>query len=220
MTLSRLTTLLALAVLVLLRGEYAGVPWQVYVAKPAATLLVMAIAMTGDAAPDAYRRLVVRGLLFSLAGDILLMVPGDYFVAGLVAFLVAHLWYIAAFTRDGGFSHGWTTAVPLGATGAAVLVLLWPGLGALRIPVIVYVLVIVAMAWQALERWRLRAHAGAALAAMGALFFMASDASLGYGRFRSPLPGSRALVLLTYYMAQWCIAVSVRRRARRTAPDH
>ena len=45
-----------------------------------------------------YAGFILAGLVFSLAGDVFLMLPSDQFMAGLVSFLIAHLFYIAAFT--------------------------------------------------------------------------------------------------------------------------
>lgn len=214
--------LLSVALLVtfalLLRADYAGVAQQVYLFKPLSTMLVIAIVFPAARQPDdTYARLVAVGLLFSLGGDVFLMLPRDRFVAGLASFLVAHLFYIGAFTRDGGFSRHSSTALPLVALGAILLSLLWPFLGPLRLPVVAYMLVILVMAWQALERSRLDAHDGAWWAAVGAVLFVASDATLGLVRFRADFAGSRALVLGTYYLAQWMIATSALVRAGQLA---
>ena len=47
----------------------------------------------------ALRRWVLVGLVLSLAGDVALLWPKEGFLPGLVAFLLAHLAYIVAFTR-------------------------------------------------------------------------------------------------------------------------
>ena len=207
-----LSATLLLCVTFLVRAVLTGTTTQVYVLKPACTLLVIAISLLGAGdgwrGIDAYRRLVVAGLVFSLAGDVLLMLPDDRFVAGLAAFLVAHLCYLGAFTRGSGFTTSNRSALPLAAAGATLLALLWPTLGAMRLPVLAYVLAILAMAWQALERSRLVSHDGAGWAAAGAVLFVASDASLGIDRFLSPIPGAPVVVLGTYYLAQWMIATS------------
>lgn len=211
-----LSLALAVAVAFLLRAEYAGVQGQVFLFKPLATILVITLAFPlAWGTTDAYARCILAGLTCSLAGDVFLMLPGDRFVAGLASFLVAHLFYIGAFTRDGGCSHGSATALPLVAIGAIVLSLLWPFLGPLRLPVLAYMLVILVMAWQALERSRLGAHEGAWWGAVGAVLFVASDSALGLARFRGDIPGSRAFVLVTYYLAQWMIATSALVRAGR-----
>ncbi len=97
------------------------------------------------------------------------------------------------------------------------MALLWPGLGPLRVPVLAYMLVLLVMAWQALERSRQGAHEGAWWAAVGAVLLVASDAALELARFRGDFPGARSVVLATYYLAQWMIATSVLVRAGRLA---
>lgn len=213
-----LSLALAVAFALLLRAEYAGALAQVFIFKPLATVLVIALVFPlAWGRDDPYARFIIAGLACSLAGDVFLMLPSDRFVAGLASFLVAHLFYIGAFTRDGGFTRGSATALPLAAIGVIVLSLLGPFLGALRPPVLAYMLVILVMAWQALERSRQGSHDGAWWGAVGAVLFVASDSALGLARFRGDFPGSRALVLGTYYLAQWMIATSALVRAGRLA---
>lgn len=213
-----LSAALAVAFALLVRAEYASALTQVFVFKPLATGLVIALVFPlAWGASDSYARLVLAGLTCSMAGDVFLMLPSDRFVAGLASFLVAHLFYIGAFTRDGGFTRGSATALPLAAIGIILLALFWPFLGALRPPVLAYMLVILVMAWQALERSRHDSHDGAWWGAVGAVLFVASDSALGLARFRGDFPGSRALVLVTYYLAQWMIATSALVRAGRLA---
>lgn len=212
-----LSAVLFVAVVMLVRAELAGEARQIYLFKPLATGLVIALALAGPRrpAPDRYAAFVLAGLGASLVGDVLLMLPGDLFVPGLVAFLVAHILYTYAFTRDRGFSAVLATGVPLLLLGVGLLVVLWDGLGALKVPVIAYVGVILTMAWQAVERWRLRSHAGARLAGIGALCFIASDAALGIARFRGDYHASAAVILGLYYVAQALIARSIHLRAQR-----
>lgn len=207
------TALLVLAALACVAGEYLLLRGVVYVAKPLATVAVLLLAAdTADPVSPRYRRLVTLGLVASLAGDVLLMLPGDHFVAGLASFLVAHLCYVAAFAGDGGGLRDAPAFVAVSLVAAAMLAYLWPGLGALRLPVVAYVAVIATMAWQALARWRHVRGTGAALAAIGAVSFLASDSALAVRRFRVEFPLATVAVLGSYWVAQWCIARSVRRR--------
>ena len=90
-----LSALLAIAAHLLHR------PWLIYLFKPLTTLLIFAFALLPGTFPtDNYTRAIALGLIFSLAGDIFLMLPGDYFLHGLVSFLIAHLWYWTAFFPD------------------------------------------------------------------------------------------------------------------------
>ena len=93
--------------------------------------------------------------------------------------------------------------------GALVYVWLWPGLGGRRVPVLVYLVVICTMGWQALARWRTRRDPSGTLAAVGALLFIASDTALAVNRFGRPFAAAPLVVLTTYFAAQWCIARSI-----------
>lgn len=209
-----LSAALAIVFALIVRAEFTGAGADARLFIPVATVLVIAIAAIGARGGlDAYRRFVIVALVASLAGDIMLTLPNDRFVFGLMAFLVAHVFYAVAFTRDGGFGTSPATGLPLLALGVIATSLLWPTLGPLRIPVAAYVASVLVMAWQALERNRLAAHDGAWWAAVGATLFVASVVSLGIASFRGDFAGSRLLILGTYYAAQWMIATSALVRA-------
>lgn len=192
-----------------------GWQWLHWCCKPLATALIFALAWRArPAVSPRYRWLVLAGIACSLAGDVLLMLSGDLFVPGLLAFLLAHACFIAAFLGDSRFAApAWPLAICL-AYGAANLALLWGAIDApLRVPVIVYVAVLCGMGGQALAR--ALAHRGDVLApaawraACGALVFMLSDSVLAWDRFRGPLPLASLWVLSAYYLALWWIARSV-----------
>ncbi|MBV8856654.1 MAG: lysoplasmalogenase [Acidobacteria bacterium] len=203
-----LSTLVLAFALLNIRAEHVGERRQVYVFKPLTTLLIILIALQGThGMTGAYRALVVVGLVCSLAGDVFLMLPRDRFVAGLVSFLFAHLFYIAAFTSDGGHVWGWTAALLL-FYGALMLKLLWTRLGKLKVPVVVYVSVILLMALQASSRWLAVGGWGSAAAGAGALLFVLSDSALAWNRFVGEFRGAQIFILGTYFAAQWLIALS------------
>jgi uncharacterized membrane protein YhhN len=198
------------AVLALLWGERRGPRALVYASKPLATLLILALAwLAPPGAHPTLARWIAAGLLFSLAGDVLLMLPSDRFAAGLASFLIAHLCYVAAFTREAGLQPAPLALLSLLVAVSFLYRRLSPGLGGLRIPVIVYMGVIVVMAWQALARCTVVPGAGPLLAAAGALLFATSDSALALARFRGPFQGSQTVVYGTYFAAQWLIALSL-----------
>ena len=190
--------------------EYAGAQRRVYIFKPLTTSLIIVFALLIiPPVSGTYKALILAGLCFSLAGDVFLMLPDDRFVAGLFSFLIAHLLYIAAFVSLGGFQLDGFAFLIYIAYGTVMLSLLWPGLGSLRLPVLLYMAVILVMGWQALALWRTAPSVGALSVAIGAALFVLSDSVLAYDRFRRPFPAERAVVLSTYYVAQALIAVSV-----------
>ncbi|MBT2143864.1 MULTISPECIES: lysoplasmalogenase [unclassified Rhodanobacter] len=193
--------------------------WLHWCGKPLATALIFVLAWRAQPAQSPrYRRRILAGIACSLLGDVFLMLPGDLFVPGLVAFLCGHLCFIAAFLGDSRFGARPLLLLASLGYGAVNLVLLWDAIGTpLRVPVIVYVLVLASMGGQALARARLFAQRGdaqapaARLAAFGALAFMLSDSLLAWNRFHGAIPWSSLWVLSAYYLALWWIARSVQR---------
>lgn len=190
-----------------------------YACKPLTTALVLLLALRAPrAGPPRVRQGVVAGLVLSLAGDVWLMLPGDYFVAGLASFLLAHLCYLVAFSAEARLGARSGPFVVYAVVATSMLAVLWSRLPAgLHAPVTVYVVVLAVMAAQATARAQVVATPAARLAAVGAGCFVLSDASLAFDRFHTPFPAAIALVLATYWLAQGLIAASL--WTRLTGPD-
>jgi uncharacterized membrane protein YhhN len=205
-------TLLALVSAVLcIRAESVGPRRNVYLFKPLTLAWIILIALQAKhPVSAAYQYLIVAGLLCSLLGDIFLMLPSDRFIPGLLSFLLAHVFYIAAFT-SGATVHlnALWYAIPFLVYGGTMLWVLLPHLGRMKLPVVIYMLVILVMAWQASVRCRETEQAGSALAFFGALLFTASDSILALNRFRGRVEHAQFYILSTYFTAQWLIALSV-----------
>jgi len=193
--------------------------WLHWVCKPLATLLIFSVVSRAAQPVSAvYRRRMLLAIAFCLIGDVALMVPEDLFVPGLLSFLLAHGWFIAAFSSDVRFAVRYGPWLGCLAFGGGMAALLWHGVAPpMRVPVLLYVGVLATMAGQALGRasW-LRAQgdaraASARLAGAGALIFMLSDSLLAWDRFRAALPWAALYILATYYAALWLMARSVGR---------
>ena len=193
-----------------IRAEYQGRPSRVYLLKPLTTSLIILIAVAGqNPISSAYKILIIVGLIFSLIGDIFLMLPKDRFVAGLVSFLLAHISYLIAFAGDAQNVMTPWLAVPFLLYALAFYVYMAPDLGRRRIPVLIYTIVISSMAWAAWDRWLRLGGTGSLLAAIGAAAFLISDSSLAYNRFHKEHHWGQLLTLSSYYLAQTLIALSV-----------
>lgn len=193
--------------------------WFLYIGKPLTTLLILLLA--ASAVPSVgkrYRVAVLAGMALSLVGDVLLMLPTDLFVPGLIAFLLAHVGYIAAFAPGSSAKARVAAGVVLALVAGANLAGLLPHIGAdLKTPVLAYVAVLATMAALALARVWTPAIAqalprSARFAAAGGLAFVLSDSLLAWDKFGGGLPLAQPLILATYWFAQWCIARSVAAR--------
>jgi uncharacterized membrane protein YhhN len=190
-----------------------------YVAKPAAMVALLAwlliwMPLTGARCcwpwPLAWFAL---GIICSLAGDVLLMLPERFFLVGLVAFLLAHVAYIVGFNIDGLLLPVEALlVVPVGMAGAWLFwrvsaALAAKGRSKLRGPVAVYAAVISLMVVSAVTTLFRPYWIGtpAALASIGAVLFFVSDALLAWNRFISPVRHGKLLIIVAYHLGQMAI---------------
>ena len=180
-------------------------------AKPATLLALLVTALALDAADSTPGRWLLVALFFGLLGDVALL--GDSlarFRAGVAAFLVGHLAYLACFATLGLPRPGWSWAVLVVLLASLVATRdVLPAThrlegASLSVPVAVYTAAIAAMlvcAW----------FTGEWLVALGATIFVASDATLSVDRFVRPLPRAHLIVMVTYHVGQALIVVGVLR---------
>lgn len=206
------TALIALGAVCAIGAHYLGATWVHWIAKPLTTLLVVGMVLSLATNEPGYRQRIVVGLLLSTLGDVLLMLPGNYFLHGLVSFLFAHLAYLAAFSQRARLLARLAPFAIYAVLAVVVLSTLWSGIPApMRIPVVLYVAALGSMAAQAAVIWRVRGDRASALAAIGGALFMVSDSLIAFNRFGEPFDAARWLILASYWMAQWLIGWSVAR---------
>ena len=152
------------------------------------------------------------GLLFSLVGDILLLNSSDMmFLAGLVAFLFAHFFYIGGFWSEFARGSAWSLILLI-FLGINVIRLLRRITGTMQakgenrliLPVIVYGIVISVMLYAALSTlydpvWKSNA---ALFASVGALLFWLSDLILAWNKFVSPVKNGKVWNITLYHLGQ------------------
>jgi uncharacterized membrane protein YhhN len=205
-----LSILAAISGALTILAKYRGSKRLEYVCKPLTMVFIITIAVLADDPVSArYQYLILAGLVVSLAGDIFLMLPSNKFMQGLISFLIAHIFYIAAFTLEGGDPAPLWYIIPFALYGVLMLWWLWSHLGSMKVPVLFYVSVILIMAWQAANRWLQTEQDGSLLALIGAYLFVMSDSALAVERFRGGFRSAPFWVLSTYFVAQWLIALSV-----------
>lgn len=216
------TALCAAACLVLVGAEVRGWRAARIIAKyvAAGSFIVVGVdakeacATTGAFAT--FQMLVGTGLVFGAIGDISLLGKSNrHFLGGLGAFLVGHLMYviaIAALVPPGDWlSHAGPLAAAPVLVGGGALAWLWPKLGSMRVPVIAYVIVIVAMVVGALAVLGSESipARNRQLLALGAVLFFASDLAVARDKFVDASVVNRVWGLPCYFAGQLLIAWSL-----------
>lgn len=152
------------------------------------------------------------GLVFSLLGDVFLLLRSRFFIAGLLSFLIAHLCYIIGFNQT-TVVLSWWMLVHVGIVVVFLAVAYPRIIGGVRrrleykkltIPVTLYMLTIVTMLVSALFCW-FRPEWGylaAVISAAGAFLFTVSDSLLAAGRFLRPIRYGNFMVMFTYHLGQ------------------
>jgi uncharacterized membrane protein YhhN len=198
------------AVLVgLLVWKANAAPTLAGIIKMAASTGFVAVALSSGAGTTTYGRFVLVALALSWLGDLFLGIGTDRaFLAGLVAFLAAHVAYIAAFAVR-GIDPTWfvVAAVVLGAIAVVVWRWLAPHVAdGPRQPVQAYIAVITLMVAAAIGTVAVVPDARIVL---GSVAFFLSDIAVARNRFVAPGSVNRSVGLPLYYTGQVLLALSV-----------
>jgi alkenylglycerophosphocholine hydrolase len=170
----------------------------------------------------AYGSRIKFGLLFSSFGDLFLELQelegfDFFFICGLGSFLIGHIWYIGAYA-SGEINLRASLLTPPTIFALGMIFVLFPHLDEdLKIPVCVYACVIGMMAGVALCRdspsddksVRLEFNTSYVLGVLGAIVFVISDTTIAVDKFMFTIPNAKIFIMVTYYLAQLGIAMSV-----------
>lgn len=188
------------------------------IAKPA-VMIVLFIWLVTSAGLEGALLWFGLGILFSLVGDVLLMISLDrLFLAGLAAFLLAQIAYIIGFNIPVPEMSIWGVALALiiGMGGARVIrrileAVTAKGQGRMRIPIAVYGTVISVMLLSAMlkqfdptwEAW------AALLVGTGGFLFYISDIILAWNKFVAPIRHGRIYNIAAYHLGQIALIAGV-----------
>ncbi len=149
---------------------------------------------------------LLHGLFFSWIGDVLLQ-SEKLFIPGLLAFLTAHIFYIIFFAKTRSNQHSFFKLRPIMLMAVlAYLVefmyILWPYLGDMKIPVLIYGITISTMLSAAMWQYQKLENKTALFFIIGATLFVASDSLLAFNRFRESFNLAGVSIMTTYILAQ------------------
>lgn len=183
-----------------------------FATKPLIVLFLMIYFISSiQLVPGLLKWWVAAALGFSWLGDVLLLFEGRdarFFLLGLSSFLLAHVCYIVFFNRirkeEQMKGHILLFLFVL-VYYAALMQLLSPELGNMKVPVWIYGAVISLMLWVALHLNRVYHSNSGLFILVGALLFVLSDSALAINKFYWPFKGAGLGIMLTYGLAQWFI---------------
>ena len=182
----------------------------VYITKPGTMLILLAWLWQVSHFQGAIIWFAAA-LIFSLAGDVFLMLPREQFTAGLVSFLLGHIAYsIGLLSILPKFNlASFSVALLVGITAFRLYHRIAGGLNAsdqqkIKIPILIYILAIGVMVTAALltmvtYKWNTWASL---TISTGAIFFLLSDSWLAWDRFVAPLKYRKLRVMVTYHLGQ------------------
>ena len=200
-----------LTALAFLTGRLLNLEALRLITKPL-PVVVMAFYLLLLPDKNRFQWLVIGGLLFGAVGDILLEYAPETFLFGLIAFLIGHLLYIAAFTSD-CCRPAWGIAIFVYLFGIVMYSFLEMGdMGEMALPVLIYLLVITTMVWRAFARFHAPGipETSAKAAIIGALLFLVSDSLLAITLFVYALPLASFIVIITYWLGQLGITLAAK----------
>jgi len=186
-----------------------------YFAKPGVMLFLLAWLWSVSGF-NGYLAWFAVGLVFSLFGDVFLMLPHERFIAGLVSFLLAHIAYTIGFTEAPPpiTLISFIMAIVVGITSTRIYrnvsnALIASGDRKLKIPVLIYTIVISVMLFSALltlERpeWTMLSSL---IVSFGAVLFYLSDAFLAWNKFVQPVRHGKLIVIISYHLGQILIII-------------
>jgi uncharacterized membrane protein YhhN len=209
-------SLLIIAVLVIAAVDWAAVAkgWKKieYFAKPATMVILFITLVVAGGFGAIALTCFGLGVLFSLAGDIFIMLSDRWFIAGLGAFLLAHVSYIIGLNSPiGEASPLWAIIIGiiLALATARVLRPILTGVrekgkGKLVAPVMAYGTIITIMLLSAIltiyrTEWKTSASG---MVSLGAILFYFSDIILAWYMFVRPIKNGRLMNMIAYHLGQ------------------
>lgn len=175
--------------------------------------LILYLSMQQGFSGNRFLRWIMIALVFSWLGDVLLMFDDRdpmFFILGLSSFLLAHVFYIIYFHQlrvNESIRVKPLIAAGVGIYYATLLYLLFPFLGAMKMPVTIYGLVISLMLMLAVHMLYLRDIAAGKMLMAGAILFVISDSVLAFNKFYQAVDFAGFIIMSTYGFAQLLLVI-------------
>jgi uncharacterized membrane protein YhhN len=203
-------------------GILAGIAILSLITKPLLMPALMIYFITGgqvkwDSRPTSF---ILLALAFSFLGDVLLMfahLNDLFFITGLTAFLLAHVFYIRCFvnvldSKKQKIYPG-LLAIAIGMLFLSIMLLiLLPHIDSqLRIPIIVYAITITTVLTISMSLKKVLSPVYFNILLSGTILFVISDSLIAINKFYIPFSTASFLIMITYILAQFFIIHSLKK---------
>jgi uncharacterized membrane protein YhhN len=176
--------------------------------KPLTTSIIIALSIAIVIVnPSFYSKVLLATLFFALIGDVLL-IGYKHLLPGLSFFLLAHIGLIIAITSLHGFQWYPYSLIPLVVFGFSFFLYMKKSLGKFKIPVALYMVVILVMNWQAINLLFINGSMYSWVIAIASLLFTFSDSVISYNLFKHQFRTSEFLILSTYWLSIYMLVIA------------
>jgi len=161
------------------------------------------------------KNIFVAALFFCWLGDVCLLIEQKsewFFIAGLGSFLLAHVLLILSYRKFRGSSgeelnipQKMRASLPVILAGTGLITILFPRLGGLQVPVMIYTTAVIVMVLQSFFRYGLTSTGSFWSVSFGAIAFLLSDSLLALNKFLHPIYLAGVWVMATYMAAVFLI---------------
>ncbi|WP_338560113.1 lysoplasmalogenase [Erwinia sp. E_sp_B04_7] len=189
-------------------ASYRGPQWQRWVFKPVTLLLLLALAWQAPVL-NTTDYLILFGLLATLIGDALTLLPNRRMLYAIGAFFLSHLLYTLCFASNMTLTFFWPIPLAVLIIGAALIATIWTRLEDLRWPICTFIGMTLLMVWLAAEQYFFRPTDYSFSLMVGtSLLLLANIVWLG-SHYRHRFTADSAIVAACYFAGHFMIVRSL-----------
>ena len=189
-------------------ASYRGPQWQRWVFKPVTMLLLLAWAWQAPVlATTDY--LILLGVLATLVGDALTLLPTKRMLYAIGAFFLSHLLYTLYFASQMTLSVFWPIPLVLLIIGGVVIATIWSRLEELRWPICTFFGMALLMVWLATERYFVLPSEDAFTLMAGAILLLLGNIVWLVSHYRRRFSADSAIIAACYFAGHFMIVRSL-----------